>query len=221
MSDTIDLVGRVGPTSNQDGIANPLQPRICRTGELMVSEVHPRYAEQAARDNIYILNSGSVTLASAHNSAGALGTIKFINGFYNPASSGYNAVIIAAAVQWAATADIPPNFNYNYFVGKAPTNAVTGTIRGARLTSVGSGNSRMSPNCNVALAVLPADTSTTGTALGLLHCSYTNPTTQIGGVHDDVQGRIVVPPGTLFGITKVGTSVVVCESTLVWEEVPI
>ena len=42
---------------------------------------------------LYSIDSGSVTIAAAHTTKGAVGTIKFVNGFWNPTTSGVNAII--------------------------------------------------------------------------------------------------------------------------------
>ncbi len=208
---------QVGVQSLGDGARS--YPRGDKTGAQVVTDLHGKFYEQTARNNVYFLDSGAVTLAAAHVTGGALGTIKFVNGFYNPATSGVNASILAVVIGCQSTAAIFQPFVYNYFVGKVPTNAATGTIRNARLIATGAGQSAMSPQANVVLAVLAADTTTVGTQAGVVAGNYSAPTTQAATIFDPVEGRLVVPPGTLFGFCSSVSNVNVVQSTIWWEEV--
>ncbi len=51
----------VGPESAQDGIGN-VKARAGRQGDLIVSELHGRYYEQAFRGNMYVLASRRLSL---------------------------------------------------------------------------------------------------------------------------------------------------------------
>jgi hypothetical protein len=190
------------------------------SGASRVHDAHGRYYDVCRLGNLFLLDSGAVTLAAANTSAGVLGTIKFVNGFYNPPTSGKLAVIDYVAIM--VTSGTPTGgFVWNIFVGKILTNAATGTIRSAFLNTIAAGASVMTPMVNVILATVPADTATAGTQIGIIG----GPAAVAAGagiysIVDDVAGRLIVPPGTAIGITQIGASTAAVQSTIAWEELP-
>lgn len=188
------------------------------SGAQRVQVAHGEYFDAVHGRRVFSIDSDSVTLAAANASKAALGTAKFINGFFNPLDSGKLAVILNAVVATVSGTPAGPYF-YNYFTGVTPTNAATGTIRSAYLGT--SGGSAMVAETGVVLTVSGGAT----TALiqqGVLG----GPAAIAAGagnysIADAVRGQIIVPPGTLFGIMALaaGTTHVV-QSTLTWEEVP-
>lgn len=212
-----DYQQKVGPRNGADN--TDLELRGDRTGSQVVTDAHGRYHEGAVRGVVFTLDSDSVTLAAANATKGALATLKFINGFWNPPNSGKVCSILRATVATVSGTPAGPYF-YNFIPNMSTvSSASTGTVRSMFLGSAAA--SIVRPQVNVALAVLPADTTTTGIQLGTLGGpSAVAATGVISSVAEEVAGAIIVPPGTLFGITCVGagTSHVV-QSTLVWEEV--
>lgn len=211
------LQGQSGQQNNSDGAITNV--RLTKQGDVAVSEVHPRYYESTYRGNTFSLDSDSVTLAAAHATKGALATVKFITGFWNPNGSGKNAVIISSHVATVSGTPAGPYF-YNYLPGSTNTAAATGTIRNLLLST--SGGSAMYALVSVVLGAIGAPT----TAMLQLGVQGGPAAIAAGaGVYDsyeEVAGRIIVPPGCLFGICALGagTSHVV-QSTLTWEEVNI
>ena len=209
---------RVGSIVSAFGAVNP--GRADKTGALVVTSGHGEFTEACANNTVYAIDSDTVTIATANTTKGVLGTIKFINGFYNPINSGKNAAVLAAIVATISGTPAGPLF-YNMFVGKQPTNSETGTIRSLLLGQ--SNQSAMRPHVGVVLAVLPADSTSAAVQIGVVG----GPAASAVGagmysICDNVNGKIIVPPGVLFGLAAVGagTSHVV-QSTLVWEEIPI
>jgi hypothetical protein len=215
--DQVQIYGQTGPNNYPDGVV-PIT-RMGKQGNLLADPIHGRYYEQAYRGNLFVMDSDSVTLAAANASKTALATVKLINGFFNPSTSGKNAVILFASI--ATTSGTPggPYF-YNFLADSTINSAATGTIRstnlGASYTSV------MTAQTGVILANVGAAT-TALKQLGVIG----GPAAVAAGAGlytaiDEVAGRIIVPPGVVFGLTclAAGTTHIV-QSTLMWEEVPI
>lgn len=205
----------VGPQVSGDNTQTRL--RADREGSQVVTDAHGRYNEPTRRGTVMILNSDSVTLAAAHVTKSALGTIKFINGIYNPVGSNKAASILRAFVSDVSGANGGPFF-LDYYCGVTLTNANTGTIRSGLLSN-NSSSSAMAPEVNVAIVVSGAATTAVNQLWEVTSSSFTGIGPQYGiNVPDDVQGMIVVPPGCIFGLTATAAAGVV-QSTLVWDEI--
>jgi hypothetical protein len=174
---------------------------------------------------IYILDSGSVTIAAANTSAGAIGTAKFVNGFWNN-SINTSAVILRATIAVVSGTPAGPFF-WNYLNNQTLTNAATGTIRASLLdAAIPPIASAMSPEVGIVL--------TTGSTPNLIQlATIGGPAAAAAGTGvnsisqdyaDSLNGGdpyIQVPPGTIVGImaTGAGTTTVV-QSTIYWREIP-
>ena len=163
------------------------------------------------------MDSDSVTLAAANATKSALGTVKLVNGFFNPLTSGKNCVIIAAHVATVSGTPAGPYF-WNFINGVTVNSAATGTIRSALLGSVYT--SVVTPQVNVAVTVIG------GATTALTQFSVMGGPAAIAAgaglydAYDEVDGGIVVPPGTLVGITATGAGKShVVQSTIRWKEV--
>lgn len=209
-------LGQVGVQYVQDGTNPPL--RLGKSGEQMASELQPRYFEQNYRGNLFMIDSDAVTAAAAHATKGAMGTAKFVNGFYNPLNSGKHAVIVSANV--ATTSGTPggPYFYNCSAIAQGFTQAATGTIRSGLIG--GAGASLMVPAVNVVLVASDADTTALKQLSVLGGPAAIAAGAGIYNAYDELAGKIIVPPGFAFGIcvAAAGTSHVI-QSTLVWMEV--
>jgi hypothetical protein len=207
-----------GLVSRSDGTTGPM--RADKTGATVVSDGHGKYTEPALRNTIYSLDSDSVTLAAANATKGALGTVKLVNGIYNPPGSGKNIVILGIKTATVSGTPAGPLF-LNYLCAVALSNAATGTVRSTFL-SASNAQSVAVPQVNVVLA---SNTPAATTALIQLETVGGPAAIAAGaGVNstcEDVAGRIIVPPGCVFGITATGAGTThVVQSTIIWEEVP-
>jgi len=211
-----EVNGLVGPLVKTDGVAYSL--RGDKQGATVVTDAHGKYHEAGSRGKIFMLDSDSVTLAAAHTTKSAGGTIKFVTGIYNPVGSGFNASIISSLVALVSgTATGPFVYNHFFTAGVVATSAASGTIRSALL---GSG-SVMPPQVNAAITLTgSATTAFTQTAL-LGGPAAIAAGAGINSVYDEVAGRIIVPPGAIFGICQVGASTAVAQATMWWEEVAV
>jgi hypothetical protein len=211
-------LGQVGVAYAQDGSNPPF--RQGKSAEMSVSQLQAPYFEQTYRGNLFILDSGSQTCVAASAAGQAMGTAKFLNGFFNPTNSGKNAVLVGANV--ATTSGTPGGpLLYEVTAGAGTiTSAATGTIRSGLIG--GAAKSLMTPQVMVTLTALDADT----TALVQIGtCGGPAAIAAGAGVYscyDFIDGKIIIPPGYAFGIcdTATGTSHVV-QTTLYWIEVAV
>lgn len=208
---------KVGPRSKlADGV--DVELRGDSTGAQVVTDAHGRYHEGAVRRQLYTLDSDAVTLAAANTTKGAMGTAKFINGFWNPPGSGFNASILRARISVTSGTPTGP-FCFNYFPTQLNvTSAATGTIRSTVLSSQAASQSAMRPMVGVILAVLPADTEALIQSMCIGGPAAIAAGAAINSISEEIAGEIIVPPGVLFGIMQVGASTTLVQSTLTWEE---
>lgn len=190
------------------------------TGAQRVQSAHGVYTDATARGRVFSLKSGSVTLDAANVTTSGLGTITFITGLANPSGSGKLLSILRTHVATVSGTPGGPFF-YDYYAGPVVTSAATGTIRSNYLGQNTAGASVATPLVDVAVSVVGGSTAAT-LQLGVVG----GPAAIAAGAGnygycDEVAGSIVIPPGTLFGVTATaaGTSHVV-HAMLTWEEIP-
>lgn len=190
-------------------------------GDQWASELHGRYYTQAYNGMLFFIDSDAVTLAAANTTKTAAGTIKLINGFFNPFGSGVNAEIVCAISTW--TSGTPTgSLVYNAQTlpaGGSLTNAATGTIRSSILNTINT-NQGTQMLAETGVIIARSDAATTNfTQIGV----HGGPAAVAAGaglytVIDEVAGRIIVPPGTIFGLAQIGASTAVVQTTIFWGE---
>lgn len=225
------ISGLIGEVNVSDGAAPTA--RFGRQGDLIVSELHGRFYEQAIRGNLY---SGGMTLTSIANVTFTTGTVGAtatpIVGVWNPMNSGYNLVILQAyldIVVTNATNTGPGGLVWSISTGNTLTVIGTGAVpfNNKTLAATGSIAKNMAgaalTGLTTNLAVLRgsslgggslANFSFVGTAVGQV--------TPHAGAIENIDGSIIVPPGGILGLF--GTTTPVAHSAtsgLLWEEVPV
>ena len=182
---------------------------------------------------IYSMDSGDVLLASASVTKSALGTVKLINGFWNPTTSYVKAVIRKVII--ATTSGTPGGpFYWNYISGVTVNSTSTGLISPSLLSHtpvLGYEQTKMNAQTFVVVTVVGAATTAlnqlcviggpaaVAAGAGIYSLVVDYPTVGAGAGGDDF---IVVPPGTLIGLTctAAGTTHHV-QSTIYWQELPL
>jgi hypothetical protein len=194
------------------------------TGSVLFSELLPRYSAMSKFDAVFFIDSDSVTLAAANATKSAAGTIKLINGFYNPLGSGFDCHIISANVSTVSGTPAGPYFFNAQTLGAVSlTNAATGKIWAGPLNTINQGQTTfVLPNnqtifAEVNVALVRSDAATTAFSqvwtLG-------GPAAIAAGAGEydcdkEIAGRIIVPPGCVFGITATGAGTThIVQSTL-------
>jgi hypothetical protein len=221
---TVQAVQALPTTSIQPNTPSPLLGD--NLGAALFSELQARYSALCRNGSIYILDSDSVTLAAANATKGAAGTIKLINGFVNPFGSGVNAhILMVKSASVSGTPAGPLFYNAQSLpAGVSLSNAATGTIRSALINTIAAAATpnQITPEVNVVIA--RSDSATTAfTQIGV----HGGPAAIAAGAgiyddQDEVAGKTIIPPGTVFGLaaTGAGTSHIV-QTTIIFAVLPV
>ena len=188
------------------GDANAFTARGGRQGEMLVSVLHGDHYEQTYRGNVFSIN----TQGTAVTTTAALATTWTGLGISNPAGSGVNLVLI--------------RFTCSQFaVGAAAAIGILGGV--GVLSATLTPQTRLIGGAGVSKARGSAtDTISTPLLIGTYGQVGSLATTGYGmsaGVQIELDGGIIVPPGSFIGSY---TSVVTTSALnfgYVWEEVPI
>lgn len=225
----LPVTGQVGPALIADGVTT--QPiRQGRGADVIVSELHGRFYEQAYRGNLY---SGGMTLTSISNATFTTLTASTtpIIGVWNPGNSLYNLSILQATLGIAITAATT--------TGGAPFVWAVSTGNNVISTGITPWNRRtLAQSGSLSGAKVFANTALTGLtnnlvivqASGLLGGSagsYSQVDTAVGfspaiggtGV-ENIDGSFVVPPGGVLALLATTTPVAhSAASGILWEDV--
>lgn len=224
------LQGIAGPQVFQDGAYGEI--RLGRLGDIIMTELHGKFYEQAYRGNLFSGGMGLTSINAATFTSGTLGaTATPIWGIWNPTGSGVNAVVdqvnlgltITAATctgggpyVWATSIG-----NGVITTGNQPFNRATMQAAGSKvkdmsgLALTGLTNNlvvRQGASLNGGSA---ASFSFVGTAVGQA--------TPASGINVElVEGAFIVPPGGVLAL--LATTTPVAHSAVsggLWEEVQI
>lgn len=197
--------GIVGVQNNADG-STPISQQFDQQGAGLVTTLHASQYQQTVRGNIFSLN----TQGTAVTTTAALATTWTGLGVANPAGSGVNLVL----VQFTAT---------QFAVGAAATIGLLGGLGAIASTLtpqsrlIGGGAVSKANGSAGATIATPLLISTYGSVGSLATTGYgTQP-----GIVANIDGAIVVPPGSFVASY---TSIVTTSALnfgFVWEEVPI
>jgi len=212
---------KVGPPGGALGDSAQVVARGDKTGALVVTEAHGDYNEASIRGNVYSMQLGATTgAAAAGNLVGAAAAAVTQFAVFNPVSSGYNLSILRFGfVSLSGTTAAGP-IMHGIFLGGVPTLAANGTIR----------NNLINGRASVAIGYASAGgAALTGGTLGpqiLMMTAFGSTAVIVGSQQTDaggdIQGLIVLPPGTGWAplLQGVGTTHLVAYSVS-WEEVPV
>ncbi len=197
--------GIVGVQNNGDG-ATPITQQFDQQGGGIVTELHPRYYQQTVRGNMFSVN----TQGTAVTTTAALAVTWTGLGVSNPAGTGVNLVF----TKFSAT---------QFAVGAAATIGILGGVGvlAASLTPqsriIGGGQVSKANASAGATISTPLLITTFGSVGSLATTTYgLEP-----GIFVDLEGSIVVPPGSFIGTY---TSIVTTSALnfgFTWTEVPI
>jgi hypothetical protein len=195
-------------------------------GGALFTELQARYSALCRNGNIYILDSDAVTLAAANTTKGAAATIKLINGFVNPFGSGVNAhILMVKSATVSGTPAGPLFYNAQSLpAGVSLSNAATGTIRSAFINTIAGAATPNTITPEVNVVITRSDAATTAfTQIGV----HGGPAAIAAGAglyddQDEVAGKMIVPPGTVFGLTAVGAGTThVVQTTIIFAVLPV
>lgn len=207
------MANRAGIARFGDGMST-LDGRIGQQGDLIVSELHGRYYEQAARKNMFF----ALSKARA-TSLGATSQIGLV--VYNPADSGVNLSLTkwtsAVVATSAALTGLVLGLGYQATTPTTVTAAdATGSTFGQLQTATVFNAGKAKAYSIATLLAAPLDA-------WLLHHN-TAAINTVGGDQftGDLEGMFVIPPGGLATIQALGAAAAASGHTcsLAWEEVP-
>lgn len=218
MAQQVDVRGRVGPATGQDGVED--QMRLDRTLALVVTEGHGFLYESAARQNCFsLVLPATTTGVAAGNITGAAAAASTQFALWNPQTSGKNLSIIKVGVGViSGTPGAGPMF-YNTLttiptiasVGLAQNSYVGGAASSAKYVASAAGVVLTGGGALTALRIANfSSTATVQATVGLVNAI------------ELIYGGIVLPPGTGFVPCwgAAGTSLLNGYS-VTWEEVPV
>ena len=222
------LVGP-GNVNSADGV--PSQPRSGRQNDVIISELHGRFYEQAYRNSLF---SGGMALTSISNATFTVATTGAtatpIVGIWNPTSSGVNAVVLQAhvnAIITAATNTGCGGFSWQTATGQAAITTGAAPMSRSTLLAVGSKCKDMSgaalTGLSGATVVRQGSSIACGSAFNFSFVgTAAGPATiNVAGV-ENFDGGLIVPPGGILGLFANTTPVVhSAVSAILWEEVPV
>src|SRR2546427_3910284 len=198
------IEGVDGPQSKADGAI--LQPRLTKTGELGVSEVHARYQEACLRGNTFVASSGSVTIVAANVSPLAAGTGQPIIGLFNPAGSGKNLVLLATYTYHASGTPGGPLL-WNVIPAPAGITAAGGAAMNSFTFQTSGSVSKVFANT----ALTGSSVATAARIIGGPAAIAFGTTPLFATFFENIEGSSIIPQGAFAGIAAfaAGTSHIV------------
>jgi hypothetical protein len=205
--DTILVRGQEGEQVFNNGASGPMAVRTGKTGEMMFSEVMPRYAELARKGRLfsaYAIVTAPVIWSTAAGTGGPLlwngGTA---NAYLIAAGFGTSVVSTVAGALGIATGTSTAPGTTTAIDASGPLQAggAAATVSAFRIGTVSAAASNFMPFAQVHTGALTVDSN--------------------GGQWTDLGGMIMIPPGKFASISGSATlTTLVAQLTLVWAELP-
>lgn len=228
------IQGQVGPSSVQSAApgTNPTM-RMGQLGDVIVSELHGRFYEQAYRGALFSGGISSLTSISnaTFTSATTGATATPILGIHNPVGSTVNCVVLQANLAVTLTAlQATGAGGYVWMTGQNTALTISGVAAGFNrrtfTTSGGQGQYFTGSAITNFTGTLVSrfgsslgggahyNASLLGTAVGFMP--------QLQGFTENLDGSIIVPPGYVLALMATTTPVAhSAVSNILWEEVPL
>lgn len=195
-------------------------------GDQWASELHSKFYTLNYNGMVFALDSDSVAVGAVtvFNTKGNAGTIKLLNGLFNPYGSGVNVDILAVASTWTSGTPAGPLL-YNAQTlpqGVSLTNAATGTIRGGILNTIAGASVDPYGICaEVGVVIVRSDSAATAFTQTGVHGGPAAIAAGAGlySVLDEMAGRNILPPGTVWGLTVSGQGTSQVVQSTIWYSV--
>lgn len=223
----LPIAGQVGPQVLQDGAL--VVPRLGRTGETVLQQLHGRFYEQNYRGNVYSANCGVTALSAT--TITLTNTSTPILGVWNPSTSTVNAVLLFAnimtvfntwttptgpgALLWATSTG-----NTAISTGSSPLNRKSLASAGSQCKAFNGGTALTGLTNNLTIqGALNAPGIQGVGAYGTPSAPTAVQFTTLTGQHF-FEGAVIIPPGGVFSIVnQISTTTSSAAGDLVWEEV--
>lgn len=211
------IEGRVGVGAFGDDSEVP--PRLGNTGEQLTAHLNPKYYEQTVRGNAFVY---AVPAAGAILNVLGTTSAPFL---WNPAGSGKNLVItkvVAGLVATGTTAAGHIVYGFQNNLGSQ-----TGTAAPVvSLTAVAAVNLLMGGGKASVMRFAPTTVSLTAActflcSMGIGQATAASTATSPYMAVDDVDGRIIIPPGSAFTVAASGAIASTYSISIYGLEIPI
>jgi hypothetical protein len=206
------LQGQVGVQNAAEG-SNPITARMGRQGDVIASELHGRYYEQAYRNNVFVGSNGatpSVTTVALATTYTGLALI-------NPAASAVNLVLLKVGYSFLVV--FPAVATVGLMGGYSPLG--TTTFSAAATDGL---NAKLNGARSVGRAALSATLVGTPQLLQVFGSGLTGAATTVPMIQQvvDMEGSVVIPPGGYVAIyTSTVSGAGALAASFMWEETPV
>lgn len=193
-----------------------------KQSEQIVTELHGKYYPWAYRGRVFIgatpISGVAIPISS---------TVAPTPVLWNPIGSGVNAVLIRYTSAYTGGTGVVTGFGYYAltnagsqigtaapvvsFAGTTPANAMIG----------GGANSKVRWSSTGTVTLIAAGTLVRPMNLGQAVAAATSTNLPQGGVSEDFEGTMIIPPGVLFYPAATAASGATFAQTLIWYEAPV
>lgn len=206
----IEIQQQVGPQILSDGVS--AIPRLGKTGENIVTELHGRYYEQASRGNLYVAHAIVTAPVIYTTAAGTGGPL-----LWNPPASGVNAVILGIGIGITVVTTVAAALGLTGNSGQTSAPGSTTAIDSRASCKIGSGNGACTPY----RIGTPTNAGAFFFPLLNLHTGALT-VDSLGLGWFDLGGSFVVPPGSWASLAASATATsTVAQLGMMWEEVAV
>lgn len=197
-------------------------------GEILVSELQPRFYEWTYRKNLYhLVGSSNAALVAANAIAtGVTATAQPVVGLWNPPLSGVNLVPIKLKLSLTTVANtaVSPG-GFMWLVSSGQQNITTGALGVNGLTFAQAGGQGKGFSISTALTGLVGSLITVQ-ASTVQTINAAGPATSIhqsvSPSEEYLEGAFIVPPGGVLALmNQVSTTTVSYSTGLTWIELPV
>jgi hypothetical protein len=233
------IQGQVGAPAGTNAPGSTPAIRQGQLGDLIVSELHGRFYEQAYRGAMFrngttSIVAGNATHGTTTGGSATIGTAITgtpMLGIWNPASSSVNAVLTQATLEaYINTVTTPTSFgalvwyvslgNAAITTGLTPFNSKTLAPSGSQVKGF-AGATALTGMTNVMTALEVADFQAGGQAIAYGTIGNTSVVSNMLSTQN-FDGQLIVPPGAVLALYNTGASTTFSfTGRIMWEEVPV
>jgi hypothetical protein len=193
-----------------------------RQTEQIVSELHGKYYQWAYRGRMFIGSSPIAGVAIPISSTTAPTPC-----IWNPLGSGVNVVLIRYTAAYTGGTGVVTGFGYYALTGAGATIGTAAPISAFAATTptnaiIGGGlASKVKFSSTGTVTLTSAGTLVKAMNMGQAVTAATNTNLPQGGISEDFDGTLIIPPGVLFYTAGTAASGDTFAQSFVWYEAPI
>lgn len=211
----------ISQTSATDG--NQYTAPLDRQSAQVVTELHGKYYQWAFRGRLFIGSTPIAGVAIPISSSTAPTPC-----LWNPIGSGVNAVLVRYTAAYTGGTGVVTGFGYYALTGagsvigaaNAPVSAFAATTPTNAMVGFGAA-SKVKWSSTGTVTLTAAGTLVKAMNMGQAVTAATNTNLPQGGIVEDFDGTLIIPPGVLFYPAGTAASGDTFAQSLVWYEAPI